>query len=654
MILLQAGCYRRLVSAGRPGRGLFVPVFLVCFCLFFAMGDALAAGFPPEVQVVSARNGAEVMVNRQVVLVVRAPADGKSPEQRAQEIARRLSGLSEPQQVAAVPINRKAIALETQRGRLIMVITKADASAEKTALGPLARRWAATLDKALSLPPLALGAVRSPLVVPTGETRSVVVGGAAPANAIDAQDHNQAVTQSRFDPATRRVTVQGKVAGEAVVEITATAPDGTTAQKILPVIVEDPAAGIDREGSARVTGSPAAPRALVIQAVYNALYRMIRPERSARIELLESPDVTQDLPAGQSMTVAVPLRAQGPGLVSVEAKPTVTITNDDTLPKLTATDLFYSNDPERVTKPQPLFTATLPPLSRPARLIYHHMNVSGAPLSMTIQIYNRGATDATLDILQGRAGPADDPIETGFESGKQFLQALQDHDTLVLAVPAGSCLTLAAERVPNGQTVSGYVEMAQLGDQASDLVLAIAAQPVAADPPSPLDTLVHPINGEAGAYPVGPIAEGDNSPAQFASMSGDIYESPNILVPASYAVGGRWLYLNLGTARMIARKGDSRDRLAGNYGVVTDFSITLSNPGRVPRDIAIRFLAQAGIAAGVFLVDNTQWVVLEPSDGIEKDVARVTLAPGESRTVEIETMPLSGSAYPVSLIAHAL
>lgn len=635
-------------------RRRLAPAACLLLALFSAPSSAAAAGFHPQVSVEARAGAAAVLVNREVALTLRAPADGLTPMDRAQAIARRLSDIAGPQAIQAVPINRSSIAVETAGGRLILIVTKADARSQNTLLGPLAKRWAASIGSLLAIAPVVLAPMRQPAIIPNGCTRSFLVGGAAPAQGISVQDGARGVAQSSFDPATRELTILGKAPGQDQITITADDGQGSEAQMLLNVTIEDPAAQFDRQASARVTGSPCAPASLVTQAVYNALYRMIRPMPGARIQLLESPAVSQSLASGQSMTIAVPVRASGPGLVPVVAMPQVTITNDDTLLPLSATTLFYSNDPERVTHPQTLFCAPLPGLSRPARLVYHHVNGSGSPLTIEIDIVNRSATDSTLQVIHSEAGPADDPIEAGYRAGKDFLQDLVAANSLVLDIPPASTLTLMAARVPNGQTVSGFFQLAQIGTQPCSLLIKVAAEPADADSPAPLDSLAHPVNSENGAYPVTMPAGDLAASGQFAAMSPEIYEYPNVPLSGSYDVGGRWLYINLGIARDISRKGDRRQTLAGNYGVVYDIDITLKNPTAVPRDVGIEFLAQAGIAAGVFLLDKSQWVCLDPSQGVEEQIERVDLAPGQTRTLDIETMPLAGSAYPVSLIAHEL
>jgi hypothetical protein len=647
-----AGCLMAFFVSLSSRRGRWLASAALILGLFFLLWipPARASGFQPQV---SARSDGALLINNRLALRIPVSADGLTPSQRAGDIARRIARLSLPQKTRVVPINRRSIAIETAGGALIVVVTRADARSEGMRLGTLASRWASSIGSLLALPPLTLSTSPGTIIVPTGQTRAVSVGGAAPANAVSAQGTAQSTAKSSYDPGNRRLTIQGIKAGHAQVVVTATDGQGGQAQKVLTVVVEDPAANIGREADARVTGSPTAPKDLVIQAVYNALYRIVAPKEGAKIELLESPDITKDLPAGQTVTIVVPIRATGPSLVTVEAKPTVTITNDDTVPVLTAASLFYSNDPEQVKGPQPLFCASLPSLSKPVRLVYHHVNSAETPLVLRIELVNFGQVDSTIHLLQGRAGPGPDPILTGYKAGEQFLHGLQGNVGLVLTIPAGSRMTLMADRLPKGQTMSGYIQMAQVGDEASDLLLRVIAEPASANTPCALDPLVHPINGGSGAYPLVAFTKDDAASFKITSLSEEVYESPTVPVSGDYRVGSGWLYLNLGTKHAISRK-DRRDTLDGNYGVEYIYTVTLENPTNAPRTIAIQFLAQAGPAAGLFLIDNTRWVDLDPSQGIDEEVARTTLPPGQSQTMEIKTIPLSGSAYPVSLIAHAL
>ena len=84
-------------------------------------------------------------------------------------------------------------------------------------------------------------------------------------------------------------------------------------------------------------------------------------------------------------------------------------------------------------------------------------------------------------------------------------------------------------------------------------------------------------------------------------------------------------------------------------------TLTLSNPTPDTRQVGVYFAPGAGLAAGVFQVDNgpvLEYDPFEPPD--ERQLELVTLAPGETRVTHLRTIPLNGSSYPAALVARAL
>ena len=173
------------------------------------------------------------------------------------------------------------------------------------------------------------------------------------------------------------------------------------------VLVENRAARLAQAATASVTGTPSAPASLVLKAAYNAVYRTADLQPNALIELLRAPSTANALPPGASAQIPVTLRAVGSDLLPVETTTTVTVTNDAARMPLTAQTLFYSNSPERIARPQTLFTAHLPPLGSQARLVYHHLNDSDTPLLLRVEIANpsRLGRDCSSDRQRGRADP---------------------------------------------------------------------------------------------------------------------------------------------------------------------------------------------------------------------------------------------------------
>jgi hypothetical protein len=138
------------------------------------------------------------------------------------------------------------------------------------------------------------------------------------------------------------------------------------------------------------------------------------------------------------------------------------------------------------------------------------------------------------------------------------------------------------------------------------------------------------------------------------AMSKEIYPKPHIVRDASYAVGSKWLYIEMGRADALSSI-DNSSKLDGNYGVDYDVDIHLSNPSDGPKNVGIYFYPEAGPAAGVFQVDNGPIVEFDPTDTTEQPmIAKFPLAAGENRDVHVRTIPLNGGYYPAAVVIHQL
>ena len=200
--------------------------------------------------------------------------------------------------------------------------------------------------------------------------------------------------------------------------------------------------------------------------------------------------------------------------------------------------------------------------------------------------------------------------------------------------------------------------MTQVGGQSESLLARVAAEPYAPAGAAGLDALVSPPGSAPGAYLLLPLTDSFADTLRAAPLSEEIYVAPNLTLDGTYQVGGPWLHVNLGTKNAIARvvaKARGGGGLAGNYGVLYTVNVTLTNPTPQPRPIVLLFEAGAGEAAGIFTVNDGPSLLINPIYPPSKSqIAKFTLQPGEIRIVRVRTLPLSGSAYPAFLLAHAL
>ena len=96
--------------------------------------------------------------------------------------------------------------------------------------------------------------------------------------------------------------------------------------------------------------------------------------------------------------------------------------------------------------------------------------------------------------------------------------------------------------------------------------------------------------------------------------------------------------------------------LWGNYGADYHLTLTLTNPTAQPPkpspSSSPRKPARRPACSGLTAGRSRKSIPTPPPQ--EPQIAKYTLEPGETRTVQVETIPLNGSSYPASIIVHAL
>lgn len=604
------------LTTWRPSRLLFAVVGL-CFSLRPA-----GAAFIPPVRTQPVSGGVQVVVNGRPIASVRSADEELLPLDRAERFVANLQRFLEAggagSQVRPAPYGVQSWAIYGGQ-ELVFVVTPREAAAHRSTPQALVRVWVRALRAALGLPPLTLSRPR--VIVPLGEQRVVVVGGAARGE-LTATSSDARVAGVTARAAPRSIVVQGLAPGLTAVRVEA---DG--AAITLSVRVMRYAATIAPPPVAEVTGRPA-PASLVHQAAEEAYRDGLRVEPGARVRLLRPPRVegaggprsAQSLRPGESAVFLFPVAVSGPGYLPVEKQVRVTVRNRALAPRETHA-LLYSNKPENVLEPCLLHLGALEP-EAPARLLYHHVNGSPGPLRIHIDVYNAGAEAMELQVIAGTAGPALQPVTAGHQAGLRFLQASMRQAGRILPVPAGARRSLLLATMAPGKTVSGLFELRVLSP--GRLLVRVAAEPVDA-PPRTLTAAAQPLSPE-------------------------VYPSPRKQVEASYRVGNRWAFVNLGRRPIPGEHGDRH--LAGNYGVLYDIALNLENPLDVERRVRVVLTADAGVARGVFLIDG-QLIEAPPVEPPQEAIlTSITMQPSERRTLKIRAMPVGGSAYPVSLVVR--
>jgi len=508
----------------------------------------------------------------------------------------------------------------------IAVATLEEAKAQKTSPQLLAKDWMRAIKAAFQTPALSVPESLPPVGV--GKPTAVSITGPLAQSAVvtTADPDVLSVTKTPWG-----VQITGLRPGETTLKVLAT---GYT--KKLPVSVRPLAAQIPDMLIAKVTGKPAQPgtiRAAIDRALKESVDRV--PESKLKYEIAYIPAIVP----GGSAQVNVKLDIRATGTVPVLETVRVAVQNVG-LETRADEELWYSNNPERVKSFGALFAAILEP-AKSARLLYHHLNDSGAPMILRTSVINNSEQPATVHLIPGDAAPMGDPVQAGFRAGEQFLRGIAYESGQVITIPPGSTLPISFRRLKPGQTGSGLCSIRHL-EGSQPLLVRTDAFPLFEIelrwlPALTSNTPWH----EVGTPEIRPWDKG-----QYA-LSKEIFPNPLRIESVSYKVGARWSVVRIGQ-KAIGNAAEG-SKLDGNFGVSYIVNAVIENPLQTSAKVEIVYEASAGYSAGVFLVDRKPVSYDRIKAKEEKRLAVFTLKPGEKREVRIDTLPLSGSSYPATL-----
>ena len=486
---------------------------------------------------------------------------------------------------------------------LLAEVSQAQAARWNTTPYTLARTFAARLEAARSgkVPPApALEPVR--LTIPLGESRSARWRNVAGPPALSISDPS--VAQPTVVGS--EVRVQGTSPGKA--EVTLSWPQATLT---LPVEVRPVAARLPAELEVAVAGGMP-----FEEALRRVLLGRAAPHPAARLE------VSFLKPPAAGPAVPVQVVATGPGLLKAQQK--IQVRFVPTRVEVTrAGALVMSNRPEKVRDTGILLRQPLP--AAPVRLLVHHASPPGGPERfLEIRLRNPCSSPLRIFSVLAAVGPSQDEIFAGHQATRLFLQRLQDGQGVTLRVAPGEDLLVERLRMKPGQTVSamGWLEPVQVAG---------------------LELVVQAVDGQ-GQSSGADLA--DPGPGPFPTGRGLF--PPEMQAAYAHDLGSRYTFIPLGDAPFAADP-DTGEPDPGNFGVVNRLRIVLRNPTGEAREARLDFHPRGGPARGLFFVDGTFLETPMASHGNPFRLGRWTLAPGEVREVYLETMPQSGSNYPVNL-----
>ena len=422
------------------------------------------------------------------------------------------------------------------------------------------------------------------------------------------------------DPAQRLLYVTGLKVGTT----TATVTDSRDISRDVPIRVAYAAGTVADETSLRVTGNPTSSDYLR-EAVALAVARAATVRSGASINV--APDtipVRGNLKIDNRMELDVPSQIAGNGYLPVNGTRHVIIENT-ALPSIQPARLLVSDYPERLTANGVLFTARLD-RTQAQRFLYYHFNPATEPARrILLKARNTSNAPATVQMIDGSAGPGTNEMEVGHLSTKRFLVREARNEGQVMTIAPGATMNLVDHPLPPANVVSAILQLRLVSGDPLDLTL------VAQDALAPTDQSIDTVQLLAGGAP---HARG-------------VYPVPTFFFERTYDVDGADLDIPIGQLPLPnLREGEA---LSGDYGVEQSMNVVIVNMTRGPRAIALYANPRGGRATGTFLIDGTLVQAHALAAFSRFKIWQETVNAGTFRRIRIVTMPEGGSSYPLRL-----
>lgn len=591
--------------------------------LFALAGLAGAAwgDFTPRVSCGTVGSVGSLVINGRDAVRFQAQNGNLSAIQRAQVTTDRLSALVgaklDPATIRVQGDNSSARIYAADQ--LICIATSRDAKLSRVSALDLASSWASNIRQLLQMAPVVLDPKL--ITVPIGENRSVDVGGAAVGPIYTKIDDGE-VADVVADASNKRLVVSAKKLGRTEVDISVEGQHAT-----LVIYVKKYAGAMPAISVGEVTGDPC-PSSLIAYSARAAVSQSAVLEPAAALEIGEIESSGEPLPSGRTRQLTVGVRITGPDLIPVTSKVNVEVRNI-AMACDNATQLFYSNDPESITKYQNLFAGKLD-LNKTTRVLYHHQNMMRSRVHIIVELVNPNDTPAKVRVFRGVSPPSVDTIIVGHVAGCAFMKDCANDVSVIEVIPPQSRLVLVSDMLSYKQTASGILQITQTGGE-SAYVRITAAEPR-------IDNVSR-----------GSIARAPDTRAM--RLSDEIYPSPTKAMDAEYVIGSRWAFIPIGKHAL--DDNNQQKKLYGNYGVTYKITVHISNPTGETKKVSFVFDPTAGPASAVFIIDGKFALVKYAQPPSEIFLSSITLKPGESKTCHVETVPLAGSNYPATLIVRS-
>ncbi|HEV2739903.1 MAG TPA: pilus assembly protein N-terminal domain-containing protein [Candidatus Elarobacter sp.] len=414
------------------------------------------------------------------------------------------------------------------------------------------------------------------------------------------------------------------ISGLKVGTTTATVTDSRSVTRDVAIRVAYAAGTVADETSLRVTGNPTSSDYLR-EAVALAATRAATVRSGASINVPpDTINVRGNLKIDNRAEIDVPVQIAGNGYLPVNGTTHVLVENT-ALPPILPARLLVSDYPERLTANGVLFTARLD-RTQAQRFLYYHYNPGNEPARrILLKARNSSNAPATVQMIDGSAGPGTNEMEVGHLSTKRFLVREARNEGQVMTIAPGATMNLVDHPLPAANVISAILQLRLVSGDPLDLTL------VAQDALAPTDQSIDTVQLLAGGAP---HARG-------------VYPVPTFFFERTYDVDGADLDIPIGQLPLPnLREGEA---LSGDYGVEQSMNVVVVNMTRGPRAIALYANPRGGRATGTFLIDGTLVQAHALAAFSRFKIWQETINAGTFRRIRIVTMPEGGSSYPLRL-----
>ncbi len=290
--------------------------------------------------------------------------------------------------------------------------------------------------------------------------------------------------------------------------------------------------------------------------------------------------------------------------------------------------LVISNEPETFREFRVLCRGLLPP-SQTVRFMVHHRNGMARPAWLALELRNTEEQWVPVLVRFGHGRPHESELRCGHEATATYLQALVNDAAIRISLPPQSTYRLLRFGLKPNDTASALVEVRL--EEMAGVSYQVVALPVA---PPKTELL-------SGTQLVEALVSVADPPP---------YPKPTRVIEETHIAGKQWTFISVG--RFGLQHPLKGRILRGNYGVLYRITVRFVNPTDRSWQAQLVVDPAGGVVRGAFAIDSrlVEIPLLRPND--ERVLHEFVLAPNQTRTVTVLTVPAAGSFYPINIIAR--